>query len=222
MTDGAAKVAAVAKMAEATKKTSGSGDDRLLLLEKEVKRLKSEAANHSVEQALQQVRNLADKVKVDNLVLLTAVEQLCDLAMLTGHPERDVYKHYLRACRELESSPGLRKLVISLMGDHTSKKVSSALDAIRKVTEDTHQVTVAGQSGSQMGQTPAPFGGYMPPWPAPHMYPPQWGPPGYGRGGPRGRPMGRRGSAARGRCYVCDKPGHYARDCQDKKQNGGQ
>eukprot|EP00919_Chromeraceae_sp_WS-2016_P079430 GHVR01187991.1.p1 GENE.GHVR01187991.1~~GHVR01187991.1.p1 ORF type:complete len:147 (+),score=37.30 GHVR01187991.1:158-598(+) len=144
-------------------------EDRLHSLEKEVKRLKAESVHGSVDSALQQVRHLADKLNVDNNILLSSVEQLSDAAMLCGHPERDAYKHYLRACRQLEDSPQLRKLGINLLGDSTAKRVSNALEAVRK----------ADGSGPQGVAPPPGYGGP----PAPGMFPP-WAPAPPGAYGP--------------------------------------
>lgn len=82
---------------------------------------------------------MVERARVDNSVLIAAVAQLVDSAMRTDHPEKEAFRQYLRACRELEESPGLQRLIITLMGDATAKKVSQALETVKKNGEHSRQ-----------------------------------------------------------------------------------
>jgi len=197
-------------------------DARIKILEDKLKTLEQEHGGGSVKSALEQVRTLAGRLSTPNGVLISAMEQLFDAATRVDHPDIDIYKSALRACRENDSVGPLHGLITKLLGKECERKTQSAVDSwltnIKKWEKEKH---VDEPAVPPMPVVPQPWGSSQPQFPGPNW--PQLqnfpGPPvwysGFSYQGARGRGRGRgmRGPGQSRVCFLCKSPDHFVANC---------
>lgn len=131
---------------------------------------------------------------IDNHSLLAALEQLADVARLSGHAEKKKYDAIFRQCKPLLRDGRLASVVTRLLGDPEEKQVASQTQKILK--------SGTTQSGSSSRFPRHPYA------------PPVHGYPRLPLDSPRERGLsGRRFNFQRNRCFQCGNVGHFARNC---------
>jgi hypothetical protein len=189
---------------------------RIQTIESEMKRLRQEQEGGSVKSALSQVRTLALRSSTPNGVLLAALEQLHDIAVVADHPDKDAYKMAMKACRDNDGSGQLHGLVTRLLGTDSAKKAQTAVDSWKKYLkkaekekQDKDRESVKDDKKQKGKETnlfdqviPLLFQSFLP-----------------SRGRGRGRPFQRSGQSSVRTCYVCRSSDHLMSGCPLNPRN---
>ncbi|CAC5426858.1 unnamed protein product [Mytilus coruscus] len=90
--------------------------------------LKQKQAAERVEDALKNLRVLADKPKITSpSLLLASMEVQVECVLKAGHIDTDFFCKALQACRQYETNPDICSLCLKLLGSNDDKKISAAI-----------------------------------------------------------------------------------------------